>query len=56
MNEVIEEIVNEWSRRIPSGIIDMQNQNHLEELFRVMEEYIGDPQIVKEWIENMQKF
>jgi hypothetical protein len=56
MNEVIDEIVNEWSKRIPSGIIDMNNQNHLEELFRVMESYIGDTQIIQEWIDNMKRF
>lgn len=56
MNEVIEEIVNEWSKRIPSGIVDMKNENHLQELFRVMEDYIGDSQIVEEWIDNVKKF
>jgi hypothetical protein len=53
MNEVLEEIVNEWSKRIPSGIIDLKNESHIDILSGVMTEYIGDQEIVSEWIGNI---
>ena len=53
MEEVVEEIVNEWSKRIPSGIIDLKNESHINTLFGVMNEYIGEQDIITEWIGNI---
>lgn len=54
MNVVIEEIVKEWSKRIPSGIIDLKNEDHLKELSYVMYEYLGDSDIISEWFNNIR--
>jgi len=53
MNEVLEEIVCEWSRRIPSGIINLKDELHINILVGVMNEYIGDEEIVSEWVRNI---
>ena len=53
MHEVIDEIVNEWSKRIPSGIIDFKNESHLNTLIGIMTEYIGEQDIIAEWIKNI---
>jgi hypothetical protein len=54
MHEVIEEIVNELSKRIPSGIVDFENEEHINELINVMTEYIGDQEIINHWVANLQ--
>jgi|688.fasta_scaffold00851_61 hypothetical protein len=54
MNEVINELVSEWSNRIPSGIIDMKNEEQLFILLQVMNEYIGDRWLVSEWMDNIK--
>ena len=40
MHEVIEEIVEELSRRIPSGIIDLTNEHHIHLLENIMRQII----------------
>jgi hypothetical protein len=54
MHEVIDEIVMEWSRRIPSGIIDMTNEYQLFILLEIMNEYIGDSDVISEWVGNIK--
>jgi hypothetical protein len=53
MEDVVEEIVVELSNRIPSGIIDLKNESHLNILFGIMNEYIGEQDIIIEWIKNI---
>ena len=53
MQDVIDEIAREWSRRTPSGIIDINNESHLNTLLGIMNEYIGDQEIIREWIGNI---
>jgi hypothetical protein len=55
MIDVIEEIVNQWSKNIPSGIIDMKNENHLYELLKVLNEKIDNPQIIRAVMENIRE-
>jgi hypothetical protein len=53
MNEVIDEIVNELSKRIPSGIIDLTNESQQQELLNIMNEFIGDQDIINQWFSNL---
>lgn len=53
MNSVINEIANEWSRRIPSGIIDIKNNHHIAVLYELMHEMLGDKHIIEMWINNL---
>lgn len=53
MNEVIDEIVNELSNRIPSGIVDLNKEEHMRELIYIMNEFIGDKEIISQWIANL---
>jgi hypothetical protein len=53
MQDVIDEIVGEWSRRTPSGIIDINNESHINTLIGIMNEYIGNQEIIREWVENI---
>lgn len=53
MQEVIGEIAEEWSRRIPSGIIDVKNESHVDKLIGILNEYIGDQEVIREWIRNI---
>ena len=53
MQDVIAEIAEEWSRRIPSGIIDIRNESHIDTLFGIMNEYVGDQEVIQEWIRNI---
>lgn len=55
MDEVIDEIVNELSSRIPSGIIDLTNENHMRELVYIMNEFIGDKEIISQWVKNLHE-
>lgn len=55
MNEVINELVTEWSKRIPSGIIDIKNEEQMFILLQVMNEYIGDSWLISEWMDNIEK-
>lgn len=53
MNDVISEIVEEWSKRIPSGIVDHTNEVHLNVLLGVLHEYVGDEEVITNWLENI---
>lgn len=53
MDTVIAEIVAEWSRRIPSGIIDLKNEQHIVILYEFMHEYLGDKDVINEWVGNL---
>ena len=53
MNEVIDEIVNELSKRIPSGIIDLTSESQQQELLSIMNEFIGDQEIINQWFSNL---
>lgn len=53
MNEVIDELVTEWSKRIPSGIIELTNKEHLFSLLQIMNEYIGDQDVISGWMGNL---
>jgi len=55
MIDIIEEIVNEWSKKIPSGIIDLENESHLYELLEVLNRKIDNPHIVKAVMENIRE-
>jgi hypothetical protein len=53
MTNIIDEIVNEWSKRIPSGIIDLMNEEHKFQLLQVLNENIKNDKIVAEIIKNI---
>lgn len=53
MQDVIDEIAREWSKRTPSGIIDLNNESHINTLLGIMNEFIGDQEIIKEWVGNI---
>jgi Txe/YoeB family toxin of Txe-Axe toxin-antitoxin module len=53
MNPVINDIANEWSRRIPSGIIDLKNEQHIAVVHEIMQESIGDKEVINSWINNL---
>ena len=55
MIDIIEEIVNEWSKKIQSGIIDLVNETHLYELLDVLNRKIDNPHIVKAVMENIRE-
>jgi hypothetical protein len=50
----IDEIVTEWSKRIPSGIIDLTREDHLYELLQVLNTKIEDTAVVREVMENIR--
>lgn len=53
MTNIIDEIVNEWSKRIPSGIIDLMSEEHKFQLLQILNEYIGNNKVVAEIIKNI---
>jgi len=53
MLNLIEEIVQEWSSRIPSGIIDMKNEEHKFQLLQVLNEKILNYEVVEEILRNI---
>jgi hypothetical protein len=53
MTDMIESIVREWSRRIPSGIIDLQNEDHKLLLLQVLNEHIDDTVVIDEVMKNI---
>lgn len=53
METIINEIVNNWSKRIPSGIVDLQNEDHKYQLLGVLNEMFGESQIVEEILRNI---
>lgn len=55
MIELIESIVGEWSKTIPSGIIDTKNEDHLYNLLEILNKNIDNPQIVRAVMENIRE-
>jgi hypothetical protein len=55
MEIVIDEIVREWSENIPSGIIDLNNEDHFYILSNVLEQKIENPLVVHELMGNIRK-
>jgi len=53
MTNLMDLIVLEWSKRIPSGIVDLQNEDHKFHLISVLNEKIGDSDIVAEIVRNI---
>lgn len=53
MLNLIDEIVQEWSKRIPSGIIDLKNEEHKFQLLQVLNEKISDNNVVVEILRNI---
>jgi hypothetical protein len=53
--DMIESIVNEWSKNIPSGIVDVKNETHLYELLKVLDEKIDDKRVVNAVMENIRE-
>jgi RNA binding exosome subunit len=51
----IDSIVTEWSRRIPSGIIDLKREDHLYELLQVLNTKIENTAVVREVMENIRE-
>lgn len=52
---MIDSIIQEWSSRIPSGIIDMNNEEHLYHLLQVLNEKISDSAVVSEVMESIRE-
>lgn len=53
MIDIIDEIANEWSKRIPSGIIDLKNEEHKFQLLQVLNEKISNQLVVEEILRNI---
>jgi hypothetical protein len=53
MLDLIDSIVLEWSKRIPSGIIDFQNEEHKFHLINILNEKIDNSQIVEDIVRNI---
>lgn len=53
MSNLIDEISKEWSNRIPSGIIDLKNEDHKLELLQVLNTKIQNDKVVGEIIKNI---
>lgn len=53
MVNLVDEISKEWSNRIPSGIIDLKNEEHKFELLQVLNKKIQNDRIVGEIIKNI---
>lgn len=54
-NVSIDSITNEWSNRIPSGIIDLKNEDHIYALSQVLSNKIEDPKVISGIIENIRE-
>lgn len=52
---MIDSILEEWSKRIPSGIIDMTNEDHLYHLLQVLNEIIEDSTVVGQIMNNIRE-
>ena len=53
MVNLVDEISKEWSNRIPSGIIDLKNEEHKFQLLQVLNEKISDNNVVVEILRNI---
>jgi hypothetical protein len=54
-NISIDSISKEWSNKIPSGIIDLKNENHIYALSQVLSNVIDNPKVISGIIENVRK-
>ena len=54
-NISIDSISNEWSNRIPSGIIDLKNEDHIYALSQVLSGVIDNPKVISGIIENIRE-
>lgn len=52
---MIDSIMEEWSKRIPSGIIDMTNEEHLYQLLQVLNEKIEDSAVVGQIMNSIRE-
>ena len=52
---MIDSIMQEWSKRIPSGIIDMTNEDHLDQLLQILNEQIEDSVVVGQIMNNIRE-
>jgi len=52
---MIDSILEEWSKRIPSGIIDMTNEDHLYHLLQVLNERFEDSAVVGQIMNNIRE-
>jgi len=52
---MIDSIIEEWSKRIPSGIIDTTNEDHLYQLLQVLNEQIQDSAVVGQIMNNIRE-
>ena len=53
MQNLIDKIATEWSNQIPSGIIDLQSEEHKIILLRVLNEYVSDTLIIEQVMEKI---
>jgi len=53
--KIIEDILEEWSKKIPSGIIDLKNEEHLYALLGILNEKIDNPVVVREVMEHIRE-
>lgn len=53
MSNLIDEISAEWSKRIPSGIIDLNSEEHKFELLQVLNQKVRNDEVVAEIIKNI---
>jgi hypothetical protein len=53
MTNIVNKIVQEWSKRIPSGIIDLKNEEHKFQLLQVLNEQIENHKVVEEILRNI---
>lgn len=52
---MIDSIIEEWSKRIPSGIIDVTNEDHLYHLLQILNENIEDSEVVGQVMKNIRE-
>jgi hypothetical protein len=53
MQNLIDTIVMEWSNKIPSGIIDLQNEEHKLILLQVLNEYVKNTDVIEHVMETI---
>jgi|688.fasta_scaffold157728_2 hypothetical protein len=53
MQNLIDKIITEWSNQIPSGIIDLQSEEHKIILLRVLNENIDNAMVIDEVMEKI---
>lgn len=53
MVNLVDTIVKEWSNKIDSGIIDIQNEEHKMHLLQVLNEKIENPIVIDELMRTL---